>query len=344
MKAIFIDERMRFQMARYRIVRTDFWKNPVINEQLNGEEKYFYLYLLTNPNTTQIGIYKIMKKQMAYDMCYSLESIHSLVERFTEDYQLIRYNPETRELAIRDWWKHNLQKGGKPVMDCIYSELKVVQDLSLIRYVSEPITKPDIYSLYEFFYHQADRESIDAASVVNETDTYVELVCEEAADTFTCRDTLREQNRKTKKEKEKQQKAFTPDLEKNNQIESPPVTKESGDVKEIIEFWDYNGFGLTNVNGKAQLLAWLDDSRFLQPKEIILKAMTIACANNKRKLNYVVGILKNWENESLLTAEEIDSYVEDQKPVVKSKQASGSLPGGRDIPSGFVFDLTAGEK
>ncbi|WP_240390742.1 hypothetical protein [Bacillus sp. Y1] len=49
-------------MARYRIVRTDFWKNPVINEQLNGEEKYFYLYLLTNPNTTQIGIYKIYEK------------------------------------------------------------------------------------------------------------------------------------------------------------------------------------------------------------------------------------------------------------------------------------------
>lgn len=346
MKAIFIDERMKYQMARYRIVRTDFWKNPFINEQLNGDEKYFYLYLLTNPNTTQIRIYKIMKKQMAYDMCYSLESIHSLVERFSEEYQLIRYNPETRELAIRDWWKHNLQKGGKPVMDCIYSELKEVQDLSLIRYVSETITKPDIYSLYEFFYNQADRDSIDEVSVENETDTYVELICEEAVDTFTCRDTLREQNKKKKKEKEKQQqqKAFTPDMEKNSQIEPPHVTKESGDVKEIIEFWDSNGFGLTNVNGKEQLLAWLDDSRFLQPKEIILKAMTIACANNKRKLNYVVGILKNWENESLLTVEEIDSYVDDQKPVVKQKQVSGLLPAGRDIPSGFVLDLTAGEK
>ncbi|WP_240390745.1 DnaD domain protein [Bacillus sp. Y1] len=177
-------------------------------------------------------------------------------------------------------------------------------------------------------------------------DTYVELVCEEAADTFTCRDTLREQNKKKKKEKEKQlqQKVLSPDIEKNSQIESPHVTQESGDVKEIIEFWDSNGFGFTNVNGKEQLLAWLDDSRFLQPKEIILKAMTIACANNKRKLNYVVGILKNWENESLLTVEEIDSYVEDQKPVAKQKQAAGSLPAGRDIPTGFVLDLTAGEK
>ncbi len=71
--------------------------------------------------------------------------------------------------------------------------------------------------------------------------------------------------------------------------------------------------------------------------------MTIACTNNKRKLNYVVGILKNWDNESLLTVEEIDSYDENQKPVLKHKQLTESFPGGRDIPSGFELDLSAGE-
>jgi hypothetical protein len=38
------------------------------------------------------------------------------------------------------------------------------------------------------------------------------------------------------------------------------------DVKEIICFWDYNGFGHSNMNAKQQLLSWLVDSRFLQPK------------------------------------------------------------------------------
>ena len=93
-------------------------------------------------------------------------------------------------------------------------------------------------------------------------------------------------------------------------------------MKEIIEFWDNNGFGFTNVNAKQQLLSWLDDSSFLQPKEVILKAMNIACANNKRRLSYVVGILKNWENESLLTVEEIDSYHENQKSVPKHRQST----------------------
>ncbi|MFF2447536.1 DnaD domain protein [Neobacillus sp. NPDC058068] len=76
------------------------------------------------------------------------------------------------------------------------------------------------------------------------------------------------------------------------------------------------------------MLSWLDDSSFLQPKELILTAKNIACANNKRKLNYIVGILKNWENESLLSVEEIDSYYEKQKPVGKTEQ----ITAGRDIP------------
>jgi DnaD/phage-associated family protein len=120
--------------------------------------------------------------------------------------------------------------------------------------------------------------------------------------------------------------------------------KNQQDVKEIIEFWDGNGFGFTNVNAKQQLLAWLDDSSFLQPKEMILKAMNIACANNKRRLSYVVGILKNWENESLLTIEEIDSYHENQKHVLKQGKSIQSFPAGRAIPDGFELDFTAGEE
>ncbi len=37
-------------MAKYRMVRTEFWENPVV-EEMTPEEKYFYLYLLTNSKT-----------------------------------------------------------------------------------------------------------------------------------------------------------------------------------------------------------------------------------------------------------------------------------------------------
>jgi DnaD/phage-associated family protein len=316
-------------MAKYRMVRTDFWRNPIALEDMTPEDKYFYVYLLTNPNTTQIGIYRMTKKEMAFELGYSIESVHSLMERFIEHYKLIRYNPVTRELAIKNWGKYNLHKGGKPVMDCIHSELKDVEDTSLISYVSEAIKKEEIRSLYESFCkHDVEKEMSHQV----EDNTYSDTKCDEVDDIFIPRDTILSQK----------EKAVNTNIENHSDIEDEPQNQKTNDVKEIIEFWDNNGFGFSNVNAKEQLLAWLDDSTFLQPKDVVLKALTIACANNKRRLNYVVGILKNWENESLLTVEEIDSYQESQNPVHKPKQTE-SIPAGRAIPSEFVLDITAGE-
>ncbi|MCM3729163.1 DnaD domain protein [Neobacillus cucumis] len=329
-------------MAKFRMVRTDFWTNPIVSEVMTPEDRYFYIYLLTNPQTTQIGIYKITKKQIAFDLGYSIESVHSLMERFITHHKLIRYNPVTRELAIKNWGKDNLQKGGKPVIDCILSELKEVEDLSLIRYVLEPIQKQEIRSLYEAFCQQEEMMFGNEASGQDENDTYQEPQFEDRDDTFTPRYTTGGQKEKEEEKEKQQQESFNPNIEKNPDIVNPLVNNQK-DVNELVEFWDNNGFGISNLNAKQQLLAWLEDSSFLQRKEVIIKAMKIACANNKRRLSYVVGILKNWENESLLTVEEIDSYHENNhKPALKHKQSTIST--GRQIPSGFKLDLTAGEE
>ena len=271
-------------MAKYRMVQTEFWMNPVLSEVMTPEDKYFYLYLLTNPHTTQIGVYKINKKQIAFDMGYSIDSIGSLMDRFIHHHKLIRYNPETRELAIKNWGEDNFHKGGKPVMDCILSELKKVQDLSLIQYVAEAIHKQEFRNLYESFYKQ--EEWIDSK---DDRDQESEEGCllQGDNDTSTCRPTIRGQKEKEKEnEKEKQQQVFNPSIENNpDKVDLDQIDEKGADVQEIIEFWDQNGFGLSNMNGKQQLLAWLEDTTFLQPKAVIIKAMEIACANNKRRLN-----------------------------------------------------------
>ncbi|MDY7215137.1 conserved phage C-terminal domain-containing protein [Bacillus subtilis] len=122
-------------MAKFRQVHVQFWQDPKVLEELTPEDKYFYLYLLTNPSTTQIGIYSITKKQMAFDIGYSIESINSLMERFQNQHRLIVYNSETREIAIIKWGKYNLNKAGKPMMDCIEKELEEVKDKTLIELV-----------------------------------------------------------------------------------------------------------------------------------------------------------------------------------------------------------------
>ena len=140
---------------------------------------------------------------MAFDLGYSIESVHSLMERFITHHKLIRYNPETRELAIKNWGKDNLQKGGKPVMDCIFSELKEVEDLSLILYVLEPIQKQEIRSLYKSFCEQEEMIFGNEASGQDEIDTYLEPQFGDRDDTFMPRYTIGGQKEK-EEEKEKQ--------------------------------------------------------------------------------------------------------------------------------------------
>lgn len=139
-------------MAKFRMVHTEFWDDPKVVEEMTPEDKYFFLYLLTNSNTTQIGIYQITKKQMSFDTGHSIETVNALLERFVKYHQNIVYNPETREIAIKNWGKYNFNRGGKPVLDCVNSELKSVKDLSLIPIVGRHIEKPEIKKIYESYY------------------------------------------------------------------------------------------------------------------------------------------------------------------------------------------------
>ncbi|WP_226530265.1 DnaD domain-containing protein [Metabacillus niabensis] len=304
---------------------TDFWMTPIVGEELSAYERYLYIYLLTNYHTTQIGIYRILKKQIAVEMGLSLDHVESLMESLEQQHNLIRYNPETREVVITHWADRIHSRGGKPVMDCIHSELRKVEDPTLISYVLDSIKRPEIRSLYEKF---GDRNGHYEAR----------------DDTFAPDVTIRRQKKEEEKEKKQQQKALKTNIESNPNTRGQMHNQNPNDVKEIVEFWDNNGFGLSNINAKHQLLAWLDDSTFSKPKDVILKALIIACSNNKRKLNYVVGILKNWENESLLTVEEIEDYQKSKKQDQNTRNTTHSFPTGRDIPRGFDLDLTAGEE
>lgn len=136
-------------MAKFRMVHTEFWNDPKVVEEMTPEDKFFFLYLLTNSNTTQVGIYQITKKQIAFDIGYSIESINSLLDRFVNHHKLVKYNPDTREVAIKNWGKYNLNRGGKPMLDCVRSELEEVKDKELIPYVGENVTNKNIKDLYD---------------------------------------------------------------------------------------------------------------------------------------------------------------------------------------------------
>ncbi|ACK88950.1 DnaA analog, DnaD domain protein [Bacillus cereus AH820] len=138
-------------MAVYRPVQVSFWQDAKVIEEMTPEDKLFNLYLLTNPCTTQIGVYQITKKQMAFDLGYSMESVNALLDRFENHHKLVKYNAETRELAIINWGKYNLNRGGKPIEDCVRKELDGVSDISLVHLVTPKVKNDKIRAIFEEF-------------------------------------------------------------------------------------------------------------------------------------------------------------------------------------------------
>lgn len=120
-------------MAIFRKLHTSFWSDPFIQD-LNNEQKLFYLYLLTNEKTKQCGIYEISKKQICFDLGYSIENVTKLINHFVKIGKIM-YSEKTNEIAIKNWLKFNNSTSPK-VVSCIQSELKQVKDRVLIEYTN----------------------------------------------------------------------------------------------------------------------------------------------------------------------------------------------------------------
>ena len=111
-------------MAVYRQVHISFWQDSFILD-LTPEEKYFYLYLMTNSKTKQCGIYEISKKVMELETGYNGETIDKLLGRFI-GYGKIEYCEQTREVFLKNWLKYNSYKSPK-VMACIKKEIEEIK-------------------------------------------------------------------------------------------------------------------------------------------------------------------------------------------------------------------------
>jgi DnaD/phage-associated family protein len=111
-------------MAVYRQIHVTFWQDDFVLD-LTPEEKYFYLYLMTNSKTTQCGIYEIPKRIIQFETGYNAETVDKLLKRFIE-YGKILYCEETKEVMLLRWIKYNGSTSPK-VKACVSKELKNVK-------------------------------------------------------------------------------------------------------------------------------------------------------------------------------------------------------------------------
>lgn len=131
-------------MAAKRMISTTFWTDRKVDEQLSSEDKFFFLYLMTNPFTTQIGIYEFPIEQAAHHLKWSVENVKILLNRFETEYDMIKYSKKTGEVAIKNYLRYSIGRGGKPVLDWMKKEEKLVKDKSLLDYIQENLKRYDI--------------------------------------------------------------------------------------------------------------------------------------------------------------------------------------------------------
>ena len=83
-------------MAIYRNVQLSFWTDNKVEDDFTPEDKYFYLYLLTNPQTNICGCYEVSYSQMTRQTGYNKDTINRLLDRFEKVHGMIKYCKETK--------------------------------------------------------------------------------------------------------------------------------------------------------------------------------------------------------------------------------------------------------
>ena len=112
-------------MAVYRNVQLSFWTDNKVEDDFTPEDKYFYLYLLTNPQTNLCGCYEVSWFQLTSQTGYNKETVIRLIDRFENVHKMIKFNKSTKEMLILNWYKYNWSKSE----DTLKGVLKVAEHI-----------------------------------------------------------------------------------------------------------------------------------------------------------------------------------------------------------------------
>ena len=113
-------------MAIYRNVQLSFWTDNKVEDDFTPEDKYFYLYLLTNPQTNICGCYEVSYSQMTSQTGYNKDTVNRLIDRFENIHKIIKFNKNTKEILILNWYKYNWSKSEKTLtgVDAVAKHIK----------------------------------------------------------------------------------------------------------------------------------------------------------------------------------------------------------------------------
>lgn len=94
-------------MASYSQVYMTFWTDSKIDDDFSPQEKYMYLYLLTNPHINICGCYSVSNNQMIRETGLDKDTVMGLLERLQNTHDVIRYSQDNKEVLLLNWYRYN---------------------------------------------------------------------------------------------------------------------------------------------------------------------------------------------------------------------------------------------
>lgn len=155
-------------MAIYRNIQMTFWTDSKVVDDFTPEDRYFYLYLLTNPHTNLAGCYEISLRQMETETGYNRQSVENLLKRFAEVHKIAVYSTDTKELLLVNWSRYNWtnsEKFRKPLQ----AEIETVKNPCFREFLEHRFHGEDTVSIpYQY--------GMDTTVSVTDTDTVTDAV------------------------------------------------------------------------------------------------------------------------------------------------------------------------
>jgi len=161
-------------MAYYRTVNIDFWQDVKIVDNFTPEDKYFMLYLLTNPKTNLVGCYELSFRTAAIETGYNKETIERLIDRFKNIHKVIDYDQETKELIIFNWHKYNWTKS-EDLKKGVFKSIEKVKS-AYFREVLEGIIENNGIVPRPSIDHRGTSVTVTVTDTVSDTDINKEIV------------------------------------------------------------------------------------------------------------------------------------------------------------------------
>lgn len=302
-------------MAIYRQVQINFWQDDFVVE-LTPEERYFYIYIMTNPRTTQCGIFKLVKKFVAFELGYDRETVDKLLKKF-DDYGKIHFCEETKEIMVINWMKYNFINSKNTIL-CINKELKEVKNKEFIKCLYAICLEKN-YAVNDIF----RGIEIDAADSLKETKVIPLKIGNE--DIKNSNFTAKGEN----SSEEDKEGLASPSEAPYKALGEEEIKKEiyknkSSNNQKVLD---------KNINGEAEKsisrilfefnknikkASILEIERFKLwrtefEEEVIIKAIEQAVKYKVKHIGYIEGIIRGWREEGITTMEELTKKLDKTK-------------------------------